>query len=1822
VTCTFSYTGASQSFVVPSSGVSALTIDAWGAQGSGGSGAASGALGGSASAQFAVGPSAAVTPGETLDVFVGGAGSTADPSNSVGAFNGGGVGADAGTQAFGPFAGATVFAGDGGGASDVRTSASDLNTRLIVAGGGGGGGDAGSGGPSGGPGGTGGQSGAPGTGGDNLSASVTGGGGGGAGGSAGGAGGTAGADSGACGIVQPGSAGMSGVGGAGSRPLFCGGGSNGGFAPGPGGGGGGGYFGGGGGGTGGAACQTSASSVTCTGAAGGGGGGGGSSFVNGAGSNVAFHTGVAAPPPATSGNGLVLISYTVPVQAPTLTISKTGPSSVDAGEAVSWTLSVGNTGPGGSSGYTVSDLVPSGVTSLSTSSSGCSISGSQLTCNEGALAQGATAPPITVSGKAPVTASGTTLLNSASVQGNDPGSQSVTSQQVSTTVAPAPEPSITKSGPATVNAGETITWKIDVANMGAGESRGYTVSDTLPSGVANLATSSSGCSIVGSQLSCTEGGLAPGAGAPSITVTGTAPSSSTTLTNQATLTPQGQSAVTSNTVSTAVLAQAATSVTAGASSYSGDFNDGTTVSGTLTDSSSGGGVAGATLTFQLNNAEQCSGTTSSSGVASCSLTPSDTPSANAYTLRISYAGDSTHQASAANMPFTVTKEQSALSYTGPVAFANGKPATLSAQLTEDGDTAKPLSGQSVTLTLGSGGGAQSCTATTDARGSASCTIASVNQPENTGFTVPVSASFGGDTFYSPSSASKTGGLSVQTSITPGASSYSGDFNDGTTVSATLSDSSTGTGISGVTVSFKLNDVESCSATTDGSGVASCALTPGETPSTTAYTLHIAYAGDTNRQAGSVDVPFAVTKEQSALAYTGSLGFANSKPATLSAQLTEDGDTAKPLSGRSVTLTLGSGGSSQSCTATSDASGNASCTISSVNQPSSGGAGVPVTASFAGDGFYSSSSASQAGSVSLETSLTPGASSYSGDFNDGTTVSATVKDSSSGSGIAGVTLTFELNAIEQCSGTTDASGVASCSLTPGDRPSTGAYTLHIWFAGDANHQPSSGDVPFTVTKEQSAVAYTGATTADFSDQVTASATLTDPVDHTPIAGEALVLTLNNSESCQATTDATGSASCQLTPGEQAGGYTLSVSFAGDAFYQGANAGTQFTVTTEEASLAYTGASTGDFNDQFTASATLTTDQAPLAGETVTLTLDNGESCHGTTNATGGISCPLTPGEAPGSYPLSVSFAGDGFYRAASAQVQYNVSQEEARLLYKGATTADFNDQFIASATVTDPADQTPIAGKTVVFTLNSNESCQAKTDATGFASCPLTTGEDPGTYQLSVSFGDSSYVTASAGAQITVTQEEAQVAYTGATSGRFNHQFIASATLTDPVDQTPIAGKPVRFQLNNAEQCSGTTNASGVVSCPLTPGEPAGSYTLAVSFASDGDYQSASTQTSFSVLPAQSQLVYTGATTSDFNDQFTASATLIDTADQKPIAGKTVVFALNNSEACQATTDATGSASCPLTPGEQAGGYTLSISFAGDAFYAGAGASTQFAVTHEQTTLSYDGPVQVANGSSATLRGTLLEDNTTPITARTVTFTLGSGASAQSCTGTTDSGGHASCTITTVRQPDSATFTLSVDDSFAGDQFYLPASATGTVDLLYYTGRGIGALVSLRGGASRAYADTGEIATAQAMQMKRTALAVSLDGLSASGLDSSVTTGGGSTTTNASTASIALSVAGVPLVKATGLSASSQSSCSTAIGSAAIGSLTVGGTRVDVANPKPNTKLTVGGLTITLNEQTPVPGADQGLTVNALHLFDPSLVDVIISSATSDIHHCT
>ena len=277
-------------------------------------------------------------------------------------------------------------------------------------------------------------------------------------------------------------------------------------------------------------------------------------------------------------------------------------------------------------------------------------------------------------------------------------------------------------------------------------------------------------------------------------------------------------------------------------------------------------------------------------------------------------------------------------------------------------------------------------------------------------------------------------------------------------------------------------------------------------------------------------------------------------------------------------------------------------------------------------------------------------------------------------------------------------------------------------------------------------------------------------------------------------------------------------------------------------------------------------------------------------------------------------------------------------------------------------------------------------------------------------------------------------YTGATTGDFGDTVTLSADVRVAGTTAPVPYRPVTLSLGT-QSCTATADLQGRATCQVTIDQHAGPVSAGASFAGDPAYEPGSTATTaFTITKEQTQVAYTGATTSDYHDPFEASALL--TEPDGPVAGKPVSFTLGTADACTATTDGSGRAACSITPTQAAGTVEMVASFAGDLDYLADTDTKSFAITRQETTATFTGPLVMANGQPVTLRGQLVEE-TGPVgvDGRPLTLQLGG----QSCTGTTDASGAASCVITAVASPLGP---QAVGATFAGDGYYEPSADSG------------------------------------------------------------------------------------------------------------------------------------------------------------------------------------
>jgi uncharacterized repeat protein (TIGR01451 family) len=229
-----------------------------------------------------------------------------------------------------------------------------------------------------------------------------------------------------------------------------------------------------------------------------------------------------------------------------------------AGQAFNYTLTVSNSGTSVSSGWTISDTLPVGLSYNGPTGTNALGSGIDVAYNAGTrLLTISTNSDLTVGGSVPLTvsvlvaadvAAGMNLVNQATVTGQDPdpNSSNNTESEATPVVRSADLAIVKTDNSATYTPGGPLTYTITVTNSGPSDATGATVSDLIPaaltgvtwnSSVSGGANVTSGGTGSGNTLSATVN-VPAGVGSVIFTVTGTVSASATgDLVNTATVTP-------------------------------------------------------------------------------------------------------------------------------------------------------------------------------------------------------------------------------------------------------------------------------------------------------------------------------------------------------------------------------------------------------------------------------------------------------------------------------------------------------------------------------------------------------------------------------------------------------------------------------------------------------------------------------------------------------------------------------------------------------------------------------------------------------------------------------------------------------------------------------------------------------------------------------------------------------------------------------------------------------------------------------------------------------------------------------------------------------------------------------------------------------------------------------------------------------------------------------------------------------------------------------------------------------------------------------------
>lgn len=309
----------------------------------------------------------------------------------------------------------------------------------------------------------------------------------------------------------------------------------------------------------------------------------------------------------------------------------------------------------------------------------------------------------------------------------------------------------------------------------------------------------------------------------------------------------------------------------------------------------------------------------------------------------------------------------------------------------------------------------------------------------------------------------------------------------------------------------------------------------------------------------------------------------------------------------------------------------------------------ITASYFGDIYGKDSSAVVP--LAVVAARTDTTILYSGDttvvFGHTATLAATITDRS-GRPFVGRSVTFTLGS-QSCTATSDAAGKAMCSILVTQDPGKIALTVSV--PGDSQNLPAQFNRDFTVTPALTTLSvgfrpgliYTALTATLLSDT------------HAPISGQAVLLTLEVPtlpvESCTATTNSVGFATCpvQSIAGDPTA--TLTATYAGNLDYFGAGATRSVQLAPPPTATALVFGTILPIlqGTQTSLRATLLDDAgAPIANEQLTMTLGS-QSCTGDTDVSGVATCTVTASDPLGPAAVTASFAGDDFHLATSASI---------------------------------------------------------------------------------------------------------------------------------------------------------------------------------------------------------------------------------------------------------------------------------------------------------------------------------------------------------------------------------------------------------------------------------------------------------------------------------------------------------------------------------------------------------------------------------------------
>ncbi|MDD4307266.1 MAG: NEW3 domain-containing protein [Thermoplasmata archaeon] len=168
------------------------------------------------------------------------------------------------------------------------------------------------------------------------------------------------------------------------------------------------------------------------------------------------------------------------VSGPYMDITKTAPATANEGEIITYTINYINMGSGTAFNVVITETYPAGITFISAIPAPSNPGAGDNIWNIGNLVAGASG---TITIQVSVNLGATLLVNNVTVEYQDASVANYQDWAEATTLVAGPLLEIEKTGPATANTGEEITYTITVTNLGTDTAANVVVTETYPAGV-------------------------------------------------------------------------------------------------------------------------------------------------------------------------------------------------------------------------------------------------------------------------------------------------------------------------------------------------------------------------------------------------------------------------------------------------------------------------------------------------------------------------------------------------------------------------------------------------------------------------------------------------------------------------------------------------------------------------------------------------------------------------------------------------------------------------------------------------------------------------------------------------------------------------------------------------------------------------------------------------------------------------------------------------------------------------------------------------------------------------------------------------------------------------------------------------------------------------------------------------------------------------------------------------------------------------------------------------------------------------------------------